>query len=456
MDRTPTNESAPAPLTATILCARCGASPRLPSLRERQLQPDVAARMLAYRQQWLAQHEEHTVPTVTLPAAVVQTGETVDAWFARYFEWKRKLPGKNGSIRQDESKYRAWISPRVGTMCIAAPRAQLAEAIEELRDDLDDAVRAYVKNGKGRAKDKSRTSGKNAQSIWGVLVTGMNYASTAPKRSGLRVREDNPCDKIRAPEKSPDKTKTVLRPVEFIALLVCDAVPVEWRETYAVALYTYARPGELRVLTWDDVDFTTNKIKIRRAWDYDAQEEKPTKTWESREVPIEPTLRPLLVAMHERCGGKGLVLPMLSSLADETAISKVFRRHLDAAGVDRADLFTVSTTQIGIRFRSLRDTGITWRLWRGDNHFVVQRNAGHKRFSTTEKYIGDVETLTDDCGEPFPPIPGALVDASRGPGEGTPGGSRPALGGGKGGPPRGETAVRVRTEGVEPSRELPR
>ena len=33
------------------------------------------------------------------------------------------------------------------------------------------------------------------------------------------------------------------------------------------------------------------------------------------------------------------------------------------------------------RFRSLRDWGITWRLWRGDNPFVVQRNAGHKRFS---------------------------------------------------------------------------
>jgi hypothetical protein len=95
------------------------------------------------------------------------------------------------------------------------------------------------------------------------------------------------------------------------------------------------------------------------------------------------------------------VLPMLSSLGDETAISKVFRRHLEAASVTRPDLFAKSTTQLRIRFRSLRDAGITWRLWRGDNPFVVQRNAGHKRFTTTEKYVGDIEKLTAACGVPF-------------------------------------------------------
>jgi hypothetical protein len=106
--------------------------------------------------------------------------------------------------------------------------------------------------------------------------------------------------------------------------------------------------------------------------------------------------------MHKRAGGKGLVLPMLSGQADELSVSKVFRDHLEAAGVTRADLFAASQTQIRIRLRSLRDIGITRRLWRGDKPFVVQRNAGHKRFSTTEKYIADVEKLSADCGVPFP------------------------------------------------------
>ena len=95
---------------------------------------------------------------------------------------------------------------------------------------------------------------------------------------------------------------------------------------------------------------------------------------------------------------------MLSGQADEFSVSKAFRDHLEAAGVTRPDLFAASQTQIRIRLRSLRDIGITWRLWRGDNPFVVQRNAGHKRFSTTEKYIGDVEKLSADCGVAFPLI----------------------------------------------------
>lgn len=387
----------------------------------------------------------------TMMAPAPASSETIDQFFARLFAYKRKI-GRAGSVRQDESRYSAWIKPRIGALPICAPREQLAEALEEVRDDLNDAVRAYVKLGKGKAKDKSRTSGKNAANIWGIVVTGFNYAQTAEKRSGLRVRTDNPCDGIRPPEKSPPRYKVTLRPVEFLALAACDEVPVEWRETYAVLLYTYMRPGEGRVLEWGDVDFVANMVRVCKAWDFDAGAVKPTKTWEVREIPIEPTLRPLLLAMHERAGGRGLVLPMLSSLADETAASKVFRRHLEAAGVTRPDLFAKSATpggpvtNIAIRLRSMRDFGITWRLWRGDKPLVVQRHAGHKRFSTTEKYVGDIEALTAECGEPFPAIPSALVDKARGPGKGDDGGA----------PSRGQAAVRVRTEGVEPSRVLPR
>ena len=93
---------------------------------------------------------------------------------------------------------------------------------------------------------------------------------------------------------------------------------------------------------------------------------------------------------------------MLSALADETAHSKVLRRHLQAAGVTRPELFPEGDGHVPIRLRSLRDAGITWRLWRGDNPFVVQRHAGHKRFSTTEKYVADIERLTAECGEAFP------------------------------------------------------
>ena len=80
-------------------------------------------------------------------------------------------------------------------------------------------------------------------------------------------------------------------------------------------------------------------------------------------------------------------MALRSGQADELSVSKVFPRAPRGRGVDRPDLFAAS--QIRIRLWLPRDIGIPWRVWGGDNPFAVQRNAGHKRFSTTEKYIGD-------------------------------------------------------------------
>jgi hypothetical protein len=44
---------------------------------------------------------------------------------------------------------------------------------------------------------------------------------------------------------------------------------------------------------------------------------KSTKTHESREIPIEPDLLPLLVEMHRRPAGKGLVAPLLSETNED-------------------------------------------------------------------------------------------------------------------------------------------
>ena len=39
-----------------------------------------------------------------------------------------------------------------------------------------------------------------------------------------------------------------------------------------LALYTYLRPGELRVLTWEDVDLTAGHVRVTKAWDYEDEE----------------------------------------------------------------------------------------------------------------------------------------------------------------------------------------
>jgi hypothetical protein len=100
----------------------------------------------------------------------------------------------------------------------------------------------------------------------------------------------NPCVGIEPPgdrNSRKSRRKTFLYPREAAALLACEAVPLEWREVYALALYTYLRPGELRVLTWEDVDFSAAHIRVTKAWDYADEKIKTPKTRNGvRTVPI--------------------------------------------------------------------------------------------------------------------------------------------------------------------------
>jgi hypothetical protein len=57
---------------------------------------------------------------------------------------------------------------------------------------------------------------------------------------------------------------------------------------------------------------------------------------------------------------------MLSGQADELSVSKVFRDHLEAAGVMRPDLFAASQTQIRIASGRSGTSGSPGRLSRGE------------------------------------------------------------------------------------------
>ena len=62
---------------------------------------------------------------------------------------------------------------------------------------------------------------------------------------------------------------------------------------------------------------------------------KTTKTGQNRLVPIEPTLLPLLKAMHEECGGEGRVFP---NMPKEEILSTELKRYLKLAGASRNSL----------------------------------------------------------------------------------------------------------------------
>jgi integrase len=98
---------------------------------------------------------------------------------------------------------------------------------------------------------------------------------------------------------------------------------------FAVTTYLYARAGEVNALRWEDVDLGVNR---------DTGALKATKTGDARRVLIERELLPLLRAMHDESGGRGVVAPVR---ATDRQLSRQLRRCLALAEATRAELFAM-------------------------------------------------------------------------------------------------------------------
>lgn len=322
-----------------------------------------------------------------VPVAIVAE-ETVDQWFERWLV-DRTARGLT-SVRTDRSRYRIHVAPTLGHLAI---RSVDRGHFEELVEQLDLRVRA------------GELSWKTATNSWGIASKMFSDASSAKSRR-LRVRPDNPCLGVAPPDRGTRKVKQYLWPSEFLKLVSCPVVPLVWRRVYALAVYSYARLGELEALDWADVDLQQGIAHIHRAIDYDTNKTKPIKTKEARRFRIEPNLLPLLERMLIEASGAARVWPK-GAVRNNDAM--LLREHLKVAGVTRADLFTNDATRKQITAHDLRSTGITWAIIRGDSHSMVQRRAGHTHFGTTDDYVREAEVVREGFGEVFPPLPAEVL-----------------------------------------------
>lgn len=338
--------------------------------------------------------------------------EDCDGLFGRCHDYALEL-GQTDADKK-ATRWKKWISPHIGHK---RPEDVTRNDIEDLRDALDVAILAWAPNK--AAKNGTCLSGKTAMNVWSALTSTFRTATNG-KRRDLRVLDGklNPCTGVLPPgdrESRQARRKTFLFPREAAALLACKDVPLDWREVYAVALYAYLRPGELRVLTFADVDLDAGVIHVTKALDYSDAHMKRIKTPKTRNgvrrVPIDANLAPLLARMKDGKEPDSLVVPCLSAYGEDH-LAQQFREHLQAAGVRRAELHRSTATHVQGNFRSCRDSGITWLAMAGLGVDKIMRRAGHDMVQTTMGYVKETEDLTGDLGVPFGPLPEALIGTS--------------------------------------------
>jgi integrase len=324
-------------------------------------------------------------------------GEAVAEWSERWFV-VREARGLS-AVENDRGRFRKWVLPRLGQDPIAGVTR---EDIERLVEHLDASVRA------------GGLSWKSALNVWGLVAKMFDDACSGKVRA-LRARADNPAAGVRGPDRGTKKAKAYLYPSEFQELISCDAVPLQWRRAIAVATYLYARAGELRALTWDDIDVERGLVQIHRGTDREGAT-KSTKTGIARRFAVEAALVPLLQAMHTEAGGAGQVI----ALPDDRHLARALRGLLEKAGLDRADLFAKDATRKNMTWHDLRATGLTWLAIRGDDPLKIMQRAGHSEFRTTQGYVREAEAVREGFGEVFPSLPPDLLGGSDVPGNAPP------------------------------------
>lgn len=338
-------------------------------------------------------------------------GETCDVWYERFKAHRRH---EVASVDDDSWRWDKWISRamvrggsvRFGALPIRDVRA---DDVEDVRDQLTAAVLAY--EAAGCTKGEGRLAPKTAQNVWAALTIAMKYASTRKGPRELRVREDlgNPCQDMPPPRDGSSKRRHWLRPDHFAKLAACKRVPSEWREAYAVGLYLHLRPGELHELRVSDLDLVAGEVRICRAFDERTKTVTTPKTDEGiRTVTIPPTLLPLLERIARGRTATDRVCPVVAATPEKER-AKIYREHLQTADVDHAPFYVETATHLMIDFRSLRDSGITWRFLAGHRAEVVQREAGHEHISTTLGYAKEVQDRGGRYGTPFPALPQDLA-----------------------------------------------
>jgi|GEM_PF-2691163 len=200
-----------------------------------EVRSEAAARARALQLNALARAGRLSPPAEALPTARARPWdeipdktpgglETVKGWSKRWSEERARRGWK--SVRADDARLRTWVWPRLGGIAMVHVQRSQIETVSEW---LDDQVL------------EEKLSWKTALNVWSLLSKLFHDAAHGKPRA-LRVRalQGDPTENVAPPDRGARKGKQFLYPSEFDRLLRCDAVPLEARQVYAVAVFLYA------------------------------------------------------------------------------------------------------------------------------------------------------------------------------------------------------------------------
>jgi integrase len=174
--------------------------------------------------------------------------------------------------------------------------------------------------------------------------------------------------------------------IEQVERLIA-ALPPQHRILVACAAYTGMRAGELRALTWADVDLDAHTVRVDKTL-YRTQVQRSTKTGHDRTVPVPPHLASLLRELRRERAPSPADLVFCSATGGPLDLddfrARVFKPAVCAAGL-ASDL----------RFHDLRHTSASLYLQSGATLREVMEIHGWRQLQTAQRYLHTLGPLSE-------------------------------------------------------------
>lgn len=150
-------------------------------------------------------------------------------------------------------------------------------------------------------------------------------------RRGIITR--SPIDGLGPSERPKQRNKTAIEVLDgrAIAQLVGTGSTDRWRAALGLAAYAGLRLGELRALTWADIDLQAGTVSVRRSLLPNGTSKEPKTAAGIRSVPLLPALRRVLVAWKLRAPHSKPDDLVIGTAEGKPVSERNLRRELDDA-----------------------------------------------------------------------------------------------------------------------------
>ena len=231
----------------------------------------------------------------------------VDSWYKQWIELYKKPKGlTEKSLKMYDEKYNNHIKPRIGST------------------RMQDVKEAHLQRIMNEQAGKSLSHAKKVRMVLQEMF----------KRARItRVIAYDPAEALELPSTTKGQRRSITEEERAAILAVAETHPAGlWILTL---LYTGIRPGESATLTWSDVDFAADEIRIHTAKESGSRTIKGPKTKAGiRNLPhIPDAIRPMLQAAASGQNPFDFVFPTTSgTIMNDSAMRRrwvSFKRALD-------------------------------------------------------------------------------------------------------------------------------